>query len=368
LSESLRRHWKLFGIPFTTFLSLITIIQASTYFGYPLLQGSGALGVVSIALLSTIAGLVFFIVENFERRGERVGSANILSKAVTMQIEKCIERHEYESAIVLAKSMSRPLWLEGRYRDRLRLGELLQRAASSVNPPDVPALVQALIDELGWTNIELNHFELASRNIHEGIKYAEQIDDPYLIARGYRHLSGLAQREGDKGNAQHYLDLAEKVATRITNKHREEMMAGISFGRGDLCLITNERRTSEKARGYFLAARAIQEKLGDRERLVKTNMRLGQTYQRLGENARAYDFFYRSLKSARDLSWLQQICEVDLHLGQLMLEEHNYADALKTFQEAKTISKYTDLETLYDEAVRLVDKTQKLSKGEKQNG
>lgn len=363
MRKSYERLLKQVGISFTVFMSLLGIVGGFSYFGYPLLQGSGVLGIMVIVLISIIAGLVYIIMQNPERMLKGLGSTDILSKTVIKQIESCIDKGEFRSAIVLARAMSRPLWLEGKYEKRLRLGELLQKAASSLHPPELSALTQALIDELGWTNVELNNLKAAAKNINEGIQYAKQMNDVYMIARGYRHLSGVAQKEGDQEMGAEYLNLAEKEASKINDKKRQkEMLAGISFGRGDLCLMTNEKAKTEEARDHFLTAKNIQEELGDRERLVKTNMRLGQTYQRLRESGKAIEFYNQSLRGAKELAWLQQICEIDIHMGRLMLEEGRLPDAHVALEEAKTIAENINLENLCDEATELLNKTQAKTK------
>lgn len=341
----------------STFAFLIALVEAAKYFGYPVLEGTGALGFVVLGLISTIAGLLVVIYVMLERQGGSVGSTSTLARLVIKEIENCIGKREYHSAIILGKAMSRPFWLEGRYRERIRLGNLLIQAASSLDPQELSAFAQALVDDLGWTNVELSNLEVAKKNILSGIEYSQRINDIYMVAKGYRHLATIAQREGDANGAEQYLNLAEKEADKIPDeKRRKEMFAGIKVTRGDLCLTINDPERTEQAKNHFLNAKTMFEQLGDRERLVKTYLRLGGVFQKMKDNIKAYEAYYRSLKDARSIGWPQQICEIDIHLGRLMLEDNRTEDALKPVEEAITIAKYLSLENQFDDATELLNK------------
>ena len=85
----------------------------------------------------------------------------------------------------------------------------------------------------------------------------------------------------------------------------------------------------------------------------------------MNEAGKAYEYYYQSLEGARELGWLQQICEIDLHLGRLMLEDKKFADAFKAFEEAKTMAKYINLSGLHDEASTLLAKVMAKQKPER---
>lgn len=342
---------------------LLAIVTAAPYFGYHPLEGSGILGIMLLVLSSLVMGLAYALVEIVRVQTEEFASTRTLAEAVIREVEKRNDRHEYHSATTLAQSMSRPFWLEGKYRDRIRLGELLFQAASSIEPPDLSACAEALIDDLGWTNVELNNLDEAKRRISEGIDYARRANDAYLIAKGYRHLAGVAHKEGDSVGAEEKLKLAEDEANTISDERRKkEMLAGIVCGRGELYLGTNVRKQAELAKECFLRAKVIFEEIGDRERVVKIYCRLGQAFAKMGDIPQAYEAYNLGRERAHNLGWQKQICEIDLLLGQLMLDDHRVDDATKKVTEARDISKYLGLTNLYERATEILDRLNSMKK------
>lgn len=78
--------------------------------------------------------------------------------------------------------------------------------------------IKSLIDDIGWTSVELSNFIEAEKFIIQGIELAKKENSQYYIAKGYRHLFGLYYRKGNDEKASQFLTSAIEETYKIRGK------------------------------------------------------------------------------------------------------------------------------------------------------
>ena len=175
-------------------------------------------------------------------------------------------------------------------RERVAVGEMIEDAAAKRGLHEEQVI--ALIDDTGWTNAVLGNIDKAEKNILHGIKLAQQYQLFYFAAKGERHLAGICQRyKQDWQSAMIHHENAAAYARQIENSTlRDEMLAGISYGRAELLL--NQDNFSDALAHAKNNSRDIYERIGgEQERIVKLRSILGRIYLGLNEIQSAKDLF-----------------------------------------------------------------------------
>lgn len=125
--------------------------------------------------------------------------------------------------------LSRTLWIEGEYDLRLRIGALIEDAASKLN--DVETQASVLIDDLGWTLVTLKKYSEAEQKIKHGKRLAESKGYYYLSCKAMRHIAGINIQKKDYDEAVKTLNQVLESAKKIADeKQRDEMVAGATYG------------------------------------------------------------------------------------------------------------------------------------------
>jgi len=100
--------------------------------------------------------------------------------------------NDHKKVVRLCSNLSRPLWISGKYQQRIILGAFYEDSAQRIEEFDEQ--VSALIDDLGWTNAVVGDIKVAKENINKGIKIAKERENNYLLAKALRHLGTIELR------------------------------------------------------------------------------------------------------------------------------------------------------------------------------
>lgn len=307
----------------------LSILDVLSVFGIDAswLKGLGWSGV--FALVSSVAALGLLLgalrlaktLSSFRIEQAQKEDRDHTSQKLPSELSKAVERlyraKSYVEVIRFGRHLSRSFWLSGFYVERVRVGEMINEAASVLGRTSEQ--VATLIDDIGWTNAVLGKLETAVQNIRYGIELATENGLPYYGAKGHRHLAGIAYRyKDDLESAEHHLDQAVVLAEQILDAHtKEEMLGGIYYARAEFLLNSGEL---SKAREWSLKSTETYERLTtEAERLVKCRSQLGRIYLGLGENLRARDSFRKGLAEARKLKRQDEIGSSLLGLAQVQL-------------------------------------------------
>lgn len=352
------------SITFAVYIGFANILGGFEYFSEPM-KNAGIYGPFILILLSIIIGIVGAIIKvgvgfgglEYKEPQNQPTNAIALPSAMVDQVEEYAKHRDYTAAIRLYRGLSRPLWLDGQYKQRIRLGEIIFMAGSAVGNKEVQ--VQALIDDLGWTYVMLNNCNEAKKNINHGLKIAEEIKDFYLIAKANRHLAGIATKSSMFQDAKKSLLAAEEAAKKVTyEKSRTEMLAGIQFGLAGVYQHMGELNEAEIA--CRSAQKAFRE-MNDSERLSKTYSLLGQIYLDKNLNREALSTFSEGLEvSKRQANRKDEIVRnlmgiARAHLSELKTQDA-MEDAMEKLEEAKNIADSIGLVVERDEAIDLIQK------------
>ncbi|MFA4910673.1 MAG: tetratricopeptide repeat protein [Desulfobacteria bacterium] len=360
-----RQTWRFLihfsGIAFGVYIGLITIVSVLPHFGWDVMKDSGIYGHLVLILLSIIIGLVGAIIKvgveisfpDYETiPQETINKEDAVADAVIYQIEDYIKKDQMQSAIRLGLNISRPLWVDGAYEQRIRLGELMFKAASSTKQKDVQA--QALIDDTGWTYVALKNHEEAKKNISHGLRIAEEIKNFYLMAKAQRHLGGIATQQNKFQDAENWLQSARNSAEQITDEiDRKEMLSGILYGLSELYMKNNKlseaEETCKQSQNGF-------GELKDRERVAKTHSRLGQIYLLQGKSIEALSIFCEGLDVAKQANRKDEIVRNLIGIAKVYLKDGKVQDTKTHLQQAYTLADKIGLSAEKDEITNLLGK------------
>lgn len=300
--------------------------------GYSLL----ALVSVVAALVAAAARLFYFLRRDWIRievpqSTAGVDSGEKLSSELVAVVRRLHHDGEHAEVVRLGTVLSRPLWLSGRYKERIQLGTFFEDSAARLNRTGEQVL--ALIDDLGWTNIVVGNVESAIANIKRGIAIARKSGNFYLAAKGLRHLGTASLRYSRRTEAaESYFRQAEKAARQIHEPLRKgEMIAGLLYNR---CEVALDKKDYSAAENLAHEALKMYVEMGDEDRIIKVQSLLAQAQMVVGDLASAKDGFRRALTDARRLTRRDEIGKSLLGLGELYLRENNRELARNTLEEA----------------------------------
>lgn len=314
-------------------------------FGWQLLAHTGFLGaslvVVLCAFLSILYVFVYLFVElqkspSFYERKENVDEKGDkqLTDTLMADLEAAYHEGRWEEVLKIGGVLSRPLWVTGKYKLRVRLGKLVEAAAAYSDRPIQQAT--ALIDDLGWTKFALGEVEEAKRNILHGIGIANEAGSKYLAYKGYRHLSGIALENGSLNEAIEFHNRAEEFANQLLDGvAKQEALAGLQHNKA---LIEMKRRNWVDALREFQVAQKLYRDAGDNERYVKQYPLMGEVLYEMGRFGEAKDVFREGLSASRQESRKDGILQNNLGIAKIALHEGDIEEARRAYKEGAKIA------------------------------
>lgn len=351
----------LFGIAATSVISisgfLVTLVRLKWITYYENFKTEGLILIFFLSLVIGILGSLFKIQLEYE---ERINEGHIdqpkedsaVANAMISQIEEEVSQGNFVSAIRLGQALSRPLWLDGHYFERIRLGEIMFEVGSLTNNKKIQ--IQALIDDMGWTNVVLNKFNEAKMNIEFGIEIAKEMNDYYMMAKGNRHLSDINIKLTQYNKAESNLQEAERYAKKIiNNKRREEMIAGLQYGYSVLYLAIKRLDEAEET---CKNAQKKWEKIEDLERACKTYSQLGKILVLKGNDLQALSIFFKGLEVSRKHNRKDEIIKNLLEISKIQIKQGNIRDVERNLENALNLNKRVNLLTEGEEIRTLLKK------------
>lgn len=220
-----------------------------------LLANTGLLGASLITLLcafvSTLYVLIYLYIEIQKLEIDTTTASEALNKqgdkeltdTLMQDIETAYKEERWEEVLKIGSVLSRPLWVTGKYKLRVRLGKLTESAAAYGKHPNQQA--SALIDDVGWTRFALGDASEAKNNILHGIRIAEECGNSFLAYKGYRHLSGITMENGNLTEATSYHDKSIEYAQKLQEgSSKQEALAGLHVNEA---LLEMKRHNWDKA-------------------------------------------------------------------------------------------------------------------------
>jgi tetratricopeptide (TPR) repeat protein len=249
-------------------------------------------------------------------------------------LEESARNEDNLSIIRYGLGLSRTLWIEGEYDLRLRLGFLLEDAASKLN--DIETQAAVLIDDLGWTLVTLKKYSEAEQKIKHGKLLAENSKNYYLFCKALRHLGGIniQRRQFEEAilNLNDTLAFSDKIQDL---KLKEEMVAGTNYGLG---WAYSENKNYDQAEKYCLIAKKMFEEIGDHERAVKTYSQLGAIYENKDISI-AKDYYRKGLLLATKIKRKDEIINNNLGLARVFKSEGDNCKANEHLESASRLQK-----------------------------
>jgi tetratricopeptide (TPR) repeat protein len=265
---------------------------------------------------------------------------SLLSSELIETITKLHNKGKHIEVVRLASNISRPLWISGRYDERISIGAFYEDSSARIK--DVKNRIASLIDDLGWTNAAIGKIDEAQKNISKGITIAKKNNEFYLAAKGQRHLGTIELRFKENPDAaikllQDSLQMSEAIGN---NHDKMEMLAGIKYNLSECYLMKYETQNALK---YAKEVEKIFEKLNDKVRILKVNSQVARVLLKEGKTDEAKEIFSETLEDAKKLSRPDEIGKCLIGLGEIYILEDKkdlasniLSEAVEVFTEIKS--------------------------------
>jgi tetratricopeptide (TPR) repeat protein len=284
-----------------------------------------------VVFLGLIIGAFFF--------GKRIGSTVTSLKPVIPTFSETLLNFltakkadgKYAEIIRWGSALSKPLALHQKYEVRLKVGELIEDAA--IRMDNNRAWIKALIEDQGWTYVELLEYSNAEQKLKQGIKLAAEHAETYLLAKGYRYLFSLNFRQNELLAAEVLLNKSLEATTQLPqDKQKDEMVAEYHFAKSSL---EHKKGNLDVAIEEIEKARLEYEKLRDKEWLIKIAARKGEILVSKDEIDEARAIFLKGLEDSERLQFYRQAVKNKIGLGICNSALRRDQAALEYFQDAK---------------------------------
>ena len=256
------------------------------------------------------------------------------------------QKKEYAEIIRWGSALSKALWLSHNFKTRKEIGQYVEKSAPKLSHSK--ALIRAKINDIGWTSVELLDYDNAERIIKEGIILAEQENDFYMMAKGYRYLFSIYLRQGNQlVIAEEYLNnsLAETQKMADGNPQKTELIAEYHFAKASL---ENKKGNHKLALKEIEKAENEYKQLPDKEWAIKIKARKGDitlASKEAGYIDTAITIFNNGLEESRKYQYLRQTVKNLTGLGACYIAKgkDHYTDAKTNLSEAKKIAEKLSL-------------------------
>lgn len=325
-------------------------------FDWKLLAHTGIFGALVVVLLCAFASAIYVLVylyqelqksaldkgqtDSTDERGD-----NQLTDTLMADLEAAYRDRKWDEVIKIGGVLSRPLWVTGKYRLRVKLGKLVEAASAYSHRTKEQA--SALIDDLGWTKFVLGEVDEAKSNVLHGIKIAEESNNLYLTYKGHRHLSEIAVEAGSLSEASTHYEMALKYAQQLPDGTlKQEAIAGLQLNKARMEI---KRGNWEEALRELDAAEQLYQILGDNERRVKLYSFKGEVLYQMGQLKSAKDTYREGLSASKQESRKDSVLQNLLGVAKIALQEGDAEEARRAYEESAGIAHELGLEALAKE-------------------
>ena len=195
-------------------------------------------------LISIIAGLLSLSIRLSTTKAieeTKCDDDDILINDLIISLENELHKGKNQEIITIGSILSNPLFTIGKYELRLKIGELVQKAAIAQfailkdNKYKECEMIQ-LIDSIGWMKVELGKKVNEGRtDIENGRKIAETLrtnKGKFYEAKAYRHYGAIERRNHNWQKAFEYNDKSLEKANEITDDQlKTEAIAAAHYAR-----------------------------------------------------------------------------------------------------------------------------------------
>lgn len=236
-------------------------------------------------------------------------------------------------------SLSKPLWLSQKYKIRKQIGEFVEKSA--INKENYNARIKVLIDDIGWTNVELGEFEEAKKMIEKGINLAREKGNRYYLAKGFRHLFGINFRQDKLKEAEKFLNKSKNETDNlIESRKKEELTAEYHFAKSSL---EHKKKNYSQSLNHIEIAHNLYENLPDKEWSIKILARKGEILISQNKVDEAKDIFLKGLNDSKNFQFNKQIVKNLIGLGKVYFELRNFNESRKYLDSAFEIADNIDM-------------------------
>lgn len=222
---------------------------------------------------------------------------------IYLQLEESFKHQRWLEVCNIATALSRYLWISGQLDLRIKLGNMVEKAAIEIK--DFELRSKVLIDDLGWTTYCLGDISSAKCYIEDGIRLAREVYAYYTIAKGHRHLASIARQRGELLETKEKLSEATKYAAMIENSdQRKEMLNGLLVSEGKLFY---EEKDYVNSIEKFTEALQAYKDVSDMNREVKVYVLLGNAYKKNMMPDEAIKFYRDGLERAYNIGRYDEI-------------------------------------------------------------
>lgn len=315
------------------FLGIAAICSvAGIFWKVPKNQTLWVLVVIIVWLLITF----FRVVRKLVRNEIKENGLDIPSEIQKM-VKYLYDKKKYNDVVRLGSTISRFLWLNHYYSQRIAIGKMVEDSASKTK--NIKEQVSALIDDIGWTSFKINNSKKAETSITNGINKAKKHHLYYYAAKGERHLAGIAAKKNRNNIMQHLTNAEDFTKLIVDIRLKDEMEGSLFFAKAEYFF---EEENYVEAEKNILETRRVLE--NDTDRIVKTHSVLGNIY--MAQNTddsiqKAKDEFsegYLNCKEVRSDEYARNA----IGLAKIEIKEGDYIDAKSYLEEAQAILKGTD--------------------------
>jgi tetratricopeptide (TPR) repeat protein len=265
-----------------------------------------------------------------------------LESCLRNEVESLVKNKLYHVAIRWAECSSRSLWLDGSYRARVEIGQLAVAAATAIGPEAIRHKIRALVDDCGWTSVEMGDLKPAEDLLREGIDLADKNGWPHMKAKGLRHLAGkyLRAREFTAAAAT-LVDAFNATTATPAGTDRDELLAEWHYAQGVLQL---ERANLVAADESITQAEVAYRNLPGKEWRAKIQVRRGEIEFKRGETAKALGIFSEAKEVAGEYRYKRVLVKAQLGLAMTYLKLNRLSDAKAELRAIKKALKGSEMQ------------------------
>lgn len=314
---------------------------------------------------SILVGFIALYVREAIRNAQKVSfhpnsdkQDSILASDLIKSLKTALKNKNYLEVIRLGAVLSRPLFISGYYSTRAEIGSLVEEAAATINNKEQQMI--ALIDSVGWSNIELGNLDKAEKAIEHGQNIAKELNNVFYISKSYRHLGVIQRRKKQFKIAEIKYKEAMKFAEQLDDKtDKNESLGGINYALSNLYYLKKD---------YVRATDYIDESIKyfslnkDEIRNNLSIIKKADIYFDEAKISESKDLYRQALNTAERISHRLHMMRSYLGLSKIYISESNWESAVEYLIKAKEID--VELNSV-NEAQQISELVQKLPEEQK---
>lgn len=176
---------------------------------------------------------------------------------------------------------------------------------------------------IGTALSNLGQYELARKNLMEGLLVSKKVGDKTNEARAYNGIGNIFKDEGNYEEALINYSASKKIYESINDRK------SIATIYNNIGVIYEYKGNYFEALKNYDPALKIREEIGDKEGISASYNNLGNIYYRLGNQAGAQKNYLASLKICEEIGNKNGVATAYNNIGSVYIFFHNYPSALK---------------------------------------